>query len=177
MTTRWQSPDLAELWPDAKILLTAARYHPSMSAPSFRILESLNDAEAEAISRLLPQLSGTAVFDRNRIEAIIEHNATDLIVASVDDEIVGMATLVTFPLPTGVRGHVEDVVVDAGHRGSGIARLLLETMKESARNRGLRTLDLTSRPSRESALRLYESVGFARRETNALRYTIPEVIS
>ncbi|MEA1264070.1 GNAT family N-acetyltransferase [Microbacterium sp. STF-2] len=72
---------------------------------------------------------------------------------------------------TGLRGHVEDVVVDEAARGRGIARLLLERMTQLAQERGLRTLDLTSRPSRESALRLYESVGFRRRETNVLRFT------
>jgi ribosomal protein S18 acetylase RimI-like enzyme len=82
-----------------------------------------------------------------------------------------MATLVSVPLPTGLRGHVEDVVVDQSLRGRGIARQLLETMTAMAGAQGLRTLDLTSRPSRESALRLYESVGFERRETNVLRYT------
>jgi ribosomal protein S18 acetylase RimI-like enzyme len=82
-----------------------------------------------------------------------------------------MATFVSFPLPTGLRGHVEDVVMDESMRGRGIARKLLETMTTTAGERGLRTLDLTSRPSRESALRLYEGVGFRRRETNILRYT------
>ncbi|GAB3556629.1 GNAT family N-acetyltransferase [Spelaeicoccus albus] len=145
-----------------------------MPVPNIRVLKSLSDTDIEAVSQLLPQLSRSAIFDRNRLEAIIEHDATELIVASIDDEIVGMATLVTFPLPTGLRGHVEDVVVDADHRGSGIARLLLETMTKAARERGLRTLDLTTRPSRESALRVYESMGFERRETNALRYTTAE---
>ncbi|WP_342354692.1 GNAT family N-acetyltransferase [Spelaeicoccus albus] len=149
-------------------------YCRCMPVPNIRVLKSLSDTDIEAVSQLLPQLSRSAIFDRNRLEAIIEHDATELIVASIDDEIVGMATLVTFPLPTGLRGHVEDVVVDADHRGSGIARLLLETMTKAARERGLRTLDLTTRPSRESALRVYESMGFERRETNALRYTTAE---
>lgn len=145
-----------------------------MTAPTILILDSLVDADADAIARLLPQLSRTAVFDRDRIDAIIEHDATDLFVASINGEIVGMATLVTFPLPTGLRGHVEDVVVDVDNRGLGIARLLLEAMTEAARDRKLRTLDLTSRPARESALRLYKSVGFEPRDTNALRYIPPE---
>jgi ribosomal protein S18 acetylase RimI-like enzyme len=74
-------------------------------------------------------------------------------------------------LPSGLRGHVEDVVVDASMRGRGVARHLLERMTALASERGLRTLDLTSRSSRESALRLYESVGFVRRDTNVLRFT------
>ena len=127
--------------------------------------------DAAALARLLGQLSTTATFDTGRLHAIIDHEATELLVARVGGQIVGMATFVSFPLPTGLRGHVEDVVVDESMRGRGIARKLLKTMTTMAGERGLRTLDLTSRPSRESALRLYEGVGFRRRETNILRYT------
>ena len=117
-----------------------------------------------ALARLLGQLSMTATFDGGRLHAIIDHEATELLVARVGDEIVGMATFVSSPLPTGLRGQVEDVVVEESMRGRGIARKLLETMTTMAGERGLRTLDLTSRPSRESALQLYEGVGFRRRE-------------
>lgn len=134
-------------------------------------LRELTDADAEAIASLLVQLSSSAAFDRARTEAVIAHEATELLVARDSGRIVGTATLVTAPSLTGLRGHVEDVVVDEAARGRGIARLLLEHMTQLARQRGLRTLDLTSRPSRESALRLYESVGFHRRETNVLRFT------
>ncbi len=134
-------------------------------------LRELTDADAEAIASLLVQLSASAEFDRARTEAVIAHEATDLLVARDFGRIVGTATLVTAPSLTGLRGHVEDVVVDEAERGRGIARLLLEHMTQLAQERGLRTLDLTSRPSRESALRLYESVGFRRRETNVLRFS------
>ncbi|WIB69067.1 GNAT family N-acetyltransferase [Curtobacterium sp. MCBD17_035] len=78
-----------------------------------------------------------------------------------------------FPLPSGVRGHVEDVVVDERMRGRGGARLLLQHMTDPGAAFGLPTVDLTSRPSRESALRLYEQVGFVRRDTNVLWFTPP----
>ncbi|MCI0155733.1 GNAT family N-acetyltransferase [Leifsonia shinshuensis] len=136
-----------------------------------RVADALPDADLDAIGRLLPQLSSTATFDRGRVEAMLEHDGTDLIVAREDGRIVGMATLVSFPLPTGVRGHLDDVVVDSQLRGRGIARLLLEAVIVLARERGLRTLDLTSRPSRESAIRLYESVGFTRRDSVPMRYS------
>lgn len=127
--------------------------------------------DEEPLARLLGQLSSSATFDIDRIRAVLDHQATELLVARLDGRIVGMATLVSVPLPTGLRGHVEDVVVDQSLRGRGIARRLLETMTAMTAAKGMRTLDLTSRPSRESALRLYESVGFERRETNVLRYT------
>ena len=138
---------------------------------SVETLSSISPNDAAALGRLLGQLSTTATFDTGRLHAIIDHEATELLVARVGGEIVGMATFVSFPLPTGLRGHVEDVVVDESMRGRGIARKLLETMTTMAGERGLRTLDLTSRASRESALRLYEGVGFRRRETNILRYS------
>ncbi len=126
--------------------------------------------DEELLARLLGQLSSSATFDSDRIRAVLDHEATELLVARLDGRIVGMATFVSVPLPTGLRGHVEDVVVDQSLRGRGIARQLLETMTGMAEAQGMRTLDLTSRPSRESALRLYESVGFRRRETNVLRF-------
>ncbi|WP_229661279.1 GNAT family N-acetyltransferase [Microbacterium nanhaiense] len=143
----------------------------SGTTPAVEVLMSVNDVDAADIARLLTQLSTTATFDRSRLEAIVTHDATELLVVRDEGRIVGTATLVTFPLPTGLRGHVDDVVVDESMRGRGIARALLVRMTELATERGLRTLDLTSRPSRESAIRLYESVGFVRRETNVLRFT------
>lgn len=141
--------------------------------PSVEVLSTVTDADAADIARLLTQLSKTATFDPVRLAAIVTHDATELLVVRQGKRIVGAATLVMFPLPSGLRGHVDDVVVDESMRGRGIARALLVRMTELATARGLRTLDLTSRPSRESALRLYESVGFVRRETNVLRFTPP----
>ena len=137
---------------------------------SVEILDALSAEDAAALRRLLAQLSSTATFDEARIEAMLEHDAADLLVARDGGELVGMATLVVVPLPSGLRGHVEDVVVDSSMRGRGIARQLLETMTRMAAERGLRTLDLTSRPTRVSALRLYEAVGFVRRDTAVLRF-------
>lgn len=135
------------------------------------LLTSFSDADAQDIAHLLAQLSTKAGFDESRLAAIVKHEATDLLVVRHAGRIVGTATLVTFPVPSGVRGHVEDVVVDETMRGRGIARALLARMTELATDRRLQTLDLTSRPSREAALRLYESVGFVRRDTNLLRFT------
>lgn len=137
------------------------------------IVENLADDDLRQVKELLSQLSTSATFDRERLQSMVEAPGVDLFVAREDGRIVGMATLVTFPLVTGWRGMVEDVVVSHQARGRGIARLLLtEITAESSRKR-LRTLDLTSRPSRETALKLYESVGFQPRETNVLRYSPP----
>lgn len=134
------------------------------------IAEHLTQSDLDTIEILLPQLSSTARFDAERVVSLLDAQNTDLYVARDSRRIVGMATLATAPLVTGWHGSIEDVVVDQSARGQGIARLLLEAIIDEAQRRGLTTLDLTSRPSRESALRLYESVGFVRRDTNVLRF-------
>ncbi|MDJ0379177.1 GNAT family N-acetyltransferase [Cryobacterium sp. PH31-L1] len=129
-----------------------------------------DDAVADEIRRLLPQLSQTAMFDREILNRMLENESVDLFLAQLAGRVVGMATLVTFPIPTGVRGHIDDVVVDELTRGRGIARELLTAMIARAQTLGLRSLDLTSRPSRESAIRLYEASGFVRRDSILFRH-------
>jgi len=134
------------------------------------IARTLTEDDLQELDALLSQLSSTARFDAGRVQAMVDAPGVDLFIGRDAGRLVAMATLVTFPLVTGWRGIVEDVVVGHHARGRGIARLLLEAITEESARRRLRTLDLTSRPSRESALRLYESVGFERRETNVLRF-------
>lgn len=95
-----------------------------------------------------------------------------LFVARVDGAIVGSLTLATFPIPTGVRAWIEDVVVDEGARGHGVGEALNRAAIEEARSRGAITVELTSRPSREAANRLYQRMGFVARDTNVYRFTI-----
>jgi ribosomal protein S18 acetylase RimI-like enzyme len=95
-----------------------------------------------------------------------------VLVARLDGAIVGTLSLVMFAVPSGRRAWIEDVVVDRRHRGQGIATRLVDTALGIATSAGCRTVDLTSRPSRADANRLYEKRGFARRETNVYRYSL-----
>ena len=83
-----------------------------------------------------------------------------------------MLTIVIFPIPTGVRSWIEDVVVDASGRGKGTGEALSKHALNLAKSEGAKTVDLTSRPSREAANRLYKRVGFKLRETNVYRFDI-----
>ena len=124
-----------------------------------------------AFERLIPQLSSSnppppAV----ELEEIVSSPATVLFLARVDDEIVGSLTLALFRIPTGLRAWIEDVVVDGEARGKGVGEALNQAALAHARSVGARTVDLTSRPSREAANRLYQRIGFTARETNVYRY-------
>ena len=88
-----------------------------------------------------------------------------------DGRIVGTLTLAVFPIPTGVRAWIEDVVVDDTARGTGVGDAP-STPPSPGRSRGARTVDLTSRPSREAANRLYLRKGFELRTTNVYRFSL-----
>ena len=83
-----------------------------------------------------------------------------------------MLTLATFQIPTGVRAWIEDVVVDERRPGRGVAVALVQAALDEAAELGARTVDLTSRPDREAANRLYLRMGFEMRETNVYRRTL-----
>ena len=126
-----------------------------------------------ACHRLIPQLSSSSSPNTmDDLEEIIRGNSTVLFAARIDGVIVGLLTLATFRIPTGVRAWIEDVVVDDLARGKGVGEALNRAALVEARRRGAKTVDLTSRPSREAANRLYQRIGFTRRDTNVYRYEL-----
>jgi ribosomal protein S18 acetylase RimI-like enzyme len=106
------------------------------------------------------------------VEAIVSSATATLFVAKDDDAIVGTLTLVIFSIPSGLRAWIEDVVVDEGARGEGVGEALTTSALVLARSRGVRTVDLTSRSSREAANALYVKLGFEIRETNVYRFVL-----
>ncbi len=91
-----------------------------------------------------------------------------------EGEIVGSLTLAMFRIPTGLRAWIEDVIVDGSQRGKGIGEALTREALAAAQGAGATTVDLTSRPSREAANRLYQRIGFERRNTNVYRYKLED---
>jgi ribosomal protein S18 acetylase RimI-like enzyme len=143
-----------------------------VSEPVVEIVDDASPELLDAMGRLIPQLSRTApALTEAELHEIASSPATALFVARVDGMIVGCLTLVTFRIPTGLRAIIEDVVVDGDARGSGVGAALSRAAIAEARRRGARTVDLTSRPSREAANRLYQRLGFSLRETNVYRFS------
>jgi ribosomal protein S18 acetylase RimI-like enzyme len=133
-------------------------------------VRDVTDEIVNVLGRLLPQLSRSAEsLDRAAVTNIVGCPANTVFVARGDDGIVGMLTLVMFPLPSGLRARIEDVVVDESARGQGVGRALTESAIQAAHRRGARTLDLTSRADRTAANRLYERLGFRPRESRVYR--------
>jgi ribosomal protein S18 acetylase RimI-like enzyme len=130
----------------------------------------------EAFDRLTPQLSSSnPPPSDDELAFIVGSPATVLLVArdpDADGRIVGSLTLALFRIPTGLRAWIEDVVVDGEARGRGVGEALNRHALDVARDAGAKTVDLTSRPSREAANRLYARIGFQQRETNVYRYDL-----
>lgn len=129
----------------------------------------------DALGRLVPQLSRTSPApDAGVVERLVGTTGTVLFIArdGEDGPIVGTLTLVTFQIPTGVRAWIEDVIMDESARGQGGGEALTRAALDAAAGLGARTVELTSRPSRVPANRLYQRIGFVARETNVYRYTV-----
>lgn len=142
-----------------------------MSAVSVEEATDVTPALLDALARLVPQLSQSAApVGEPELEEIVRSPATRLLVAWREGRIIGTLTLVLFRIPTGVRGWIEDVIVDEAERGHGVGEALTAEAVRVAGEAGARTLDLTSRPSREAAHRLYTKLGFDVRDTSVYRH-------
>ena len=145
---------------------------PGVSVTVSEVTEMTPDL-VEAFARLVPQLSSSSPPpDRAELAQIVESPASVLLVArDPEGTIVGSLTLALFRVPTGVRAWIEDVVVDERSRGSGAGEALVTAAVHRADASGAKTVDLTSRPSREAANRLYVRLGFETRTTNVYRFS------
>ena len=130
-----------------------------------------------AFNRLVPQLSSSnPAPSREQLTEMVNSPATIVLIARDTDRdqgaIIGSLTLAVFRIPTAMRAWIEDVVVDTGARGQGVGEALVRNALEAAALVGAKTVDLTSRSSREAANRLYVRVGFEKRDTNIYRFNI-----
>ncbi len=139
-----------------------------------RIAENVDAKLVEAYQKLTPQLSSSnPPPTEDELKAIIgSDSATILVAEDANGIILGSMTLVIFRIPTGIRAWIEDVVVDTQARGMGVGQALNQHAIELAQKAGAKTIDLTSRPSREAANRLYQRLGFTPRETNVYRLSV-----
>lgn len=136
------------------------------------VIEEVTDELVAAFERLTPQLSRSSPAPSAEVlREIVASPATHLLVGRDEaGTILGSLTLVLFRIPTGLRAWIEDVVVDGDARGQGVGEALNRYAIDTAIGQGARSVDLTSRPSREAANRLYQHLGFTPRDTNVYRF-------
>ena len=136
----------------------------------------ITDEIIEAVTRLVPQLGAHKTPPtRDELTALVKTAGSTLLIARHPDEsgpMAGMLSLTVYRVPTGVRSIVEDVIVDQSMRRRGIAEALMLHAIELARKAGANGVSLTSNPRREAANKLYQAMGFQKRDTNAYFYAL-----
>jgi ribosomal protein S18 acetylase RimI-like enzyme len=143
---------------------------------SISTASAVDDELVAAFERLIPQLStSNPPPSRSALEEIVGDPGNVVFIArddAADGRIVGTLTLATFRIPTAMRAWIEDVVADSAAAGQRIGELLSLAAIDEARRRGAKTVELTSRPSREAANHIYKKIGFSVRDTNVYRFTL-----
>ncbi|WP_218731127.1 GNAT family N-acetyltransferase [Polaribacter sp. HaHaR_3_91] len=136
-------------------------------------LETVNDHILKAFIKLIPQLSTSCILPNQKdLEDIVSSGNTMLFIAEENNNIIGTLTLVFNKIPTGNKVWIEDVVVDNAARGKGVGEKLTQFAIEFTANKGIKSINLTSSPERIAANKLYQKLGFIKRETNVYRLTI-----
>jgi ribosomal protein S18 acetylase RimI-like enzyme len=137
-------------------------------------VKRFNKKTFNAVLRLLPQLAPDAeLVSKKRFKKILKSGRTHFFKAELSDkQIVGMLTIVTYDIPSGSKVWIEDVVVDESHRGKGYGKELMLFAIDYAKSIGKKAIELTSRPARIEANKLYHELGFVIRETNLFKLDI-----
>jgi ribosomal protein S18 acetylase RimI-like enzyme len=134
----------------------------------------IDESYVTAFERLMPQLTGKDEYPTyDELKKIIESENVHLCFAfDDDDKIIGTITVVIVRIPAGVKAWIEDVIVDEKARGKGVATAMMWHALQIARTQGVAKVDLTSHPERVAANKLYQKLGFEKRESNVYRYYI-----
>ena len=128
--------------------------------------EPLRQRLEELQNQLTPQPS---LLSEQTLRAVLDDSASHLYLLEEESRVVGMLTLGIYHSPTGSKGWIEDVVVDDACRGRGYGRMLVAHAIEEARKAGVAQLMLTSNPLRVAANKLYQAMGFEKKETNCYK--------
>ena len=137
--------------------------------------EAFDAAHYEAVCRLMGQLTTRSIeFTEEGYKNLIGRADSRLFLLLVEGRVEGMLTVGSYASPTGTKAWIEDVVVDASLRGSGLGRRLVQHAIGFCKEEGISTVYLTSNPKRVAANALYQAVGFERKETNMYKMNLNE---
>ena len=124
----------------------------------------------EAMQRFLNQLTTRPMtVTETMFRQLIDSENSHLFFLMKEGQIAGMLTVGIYYSPTGGKAWIEDVVVDETFRGQGLSKRLVAHAIEFTQSKQIPLLMLTSNPKRIAANKLYQAMGFSRKETNVYR--------
>ena len=133
-------------------------------------IQSYSTEYHEAMQRFLDQLTTNPMtLTEEMFRQLLASPNSHLFFLMKDEQIAGMLTVGIYHSPTGGKAWIEDVVVDETFRGQGLSKLLITHAIEFTKSQGIPSLMLTSNPKRIAANKLYQAMGFERKETNVYR--------
>jgi GNAT superfamily N-acetyltransferase len=127
------------------------------------------------MARLLPQLNPSLpIPDMARLERLVGDPAVTLLIAVDGDDVVGTTTVIVYTTPFWIKARLDEVVVDASARGTGVGEALVKAALEIGRQKGAQVGELQSGrgQNREAAHRLYERLGFKIRDSDVMRIVL-----
>ena len=137
-------------------------------------LQNYTQAQFEDLKQLMSELSDRVNFAQTDLMLVLKDSNCHLYVIFDSERIIGCATLCIFHSPTGTKASIEDVVVSSAYRGQHLGKQLMEYVLEQAKAFAPIELHLTSNPMRVAANKLYQSIGFQKKETNCYQMSIAE---
>ena len=133
-------------------------------------IQSYSTEYHEAMQRFLDQLTTNPMtLTEEMFRQLLASPNSHLFFLMKDEQTAGMLTVGIYHSPTGGKAWIEDVVVDETFRGQGLSKLLVAHAIEFTKSQGIPSLMLTSNPKRIAANKLYQAMGFGRKETNVYR--------
>ena len=140
-------------------------------------LQNYSQTHFEDLKQLMTELSDRVNLTQTDLMLVLKDSNCHLYVILESEHIVGCATLCVFHSPTGTKASIEDVVVSSAYRGQHLGKQLMKYVLEQAKAFAPIELHLTSNPMRVAANKLYQSIGFQKKETNCYQMTISESAS
>lgn len=137
-------------------------------------LTSITDASVQELNVLMKQLRANPTSDASaqEIRKLVDDDNIEIVAVKDGDRIIGVASLYVMPKIGKCTGQVEDVVVSEAYRGQGLGEKLMRELMRIAKERGVESLHLTSRPARVAGNKLYQKLGFEQKETNVYRLAL-----
>ena len=140
-------------------------------------LHNYTQAQFEDLKQLIAELSDRVNLTQTDLMLVLKDSNSHLYVILESEHIIGCATLCVFHSPTGTKASIEDVVVSSAYRGQHLGKQLMEYVLEQAKAYAPIELHLTSNPMRVAANKLYQSLGFQKKETNCYQMMITDEAS
>jgi ribosomal protein S18 acetylase RimI-like enzyme len=129
-----------------------------------------NKEQYDTVRRLLGFLFPEPVaLTEADYKEILASNNSHLFFLYEDEVVAGMVSVGFYRTPSAAKAWIEDVVVDDIFRGKGYGRMLTQHAIDFAKSKRAELAMLTTNAKRIAANRLYQSIGFERKDTNVYR--------